>query len=100
MFSGSGGRCYLFSVGQKKQESRLGSPVWLKPRRATLSSYVPRHWLSLATCLSLPTGRTWPGVCSVSCVSFCKDIARKADNKGKVLRESKCGCYGDVLCCE
>lgn len=39
-------------------------------------------------------------VCSVFCFSFCKDIARKVNNKRKVLRELKCGCYGDVLCCE
>lgn len=29
-------------------------------------------------------------VCSVFCVSFCKDIARKVNDKGKVLRELKC----------
>lgn len=52
--------------------------------------------------LFLPTSRTEPvshqpssahlasGACFVFCFSFCKDIARKVNDKGKVLRELKC----------
>lgn len=50
-----------------------------------------------ATSLRGPVWLTCPVGC-VSCrFSLCKDIARKANDKGKVLREFKCCCYGDVL---
>lgn len=91
-----GGCSLIFSVDQKKQKPHLGSSLWRKRAMShTPSTSVPgigpvSRWLAHPA----------QGVCSVFWFSFCKDIARKVNNKGKVLRELECGCYGDVLCCE
>lgn len=109
MLGGGGGRgrvlLYLF-CGSEKAEAQLGMIFVAKaggkvslcvfkcgrtrqqaPRRPPASYLSPARYLSPA-CLA-------PGLCFVFCFSFCKDIARKANHKGKVLRELKRGCYGD-----
>lgn len=83
--------------GSEKAEATLGTLFVVKAGSVSHSGYfcvpgigpVPRSLAHLAE-----------GVCSVFWFSFCKDIARKVNNKGKVLRELECGCYGDILCCE
>lgn len=105
LFSGGGGGCYfIFSVDQKKQKPNQGYSLLLKQMETSNTVYLCVWTLPPHSCIVPVSCRPSLvhlacGLCFVFYFSFCKDIARKV-NKGEVLRELKCGCYSDILCCE
>lgn len=87
---------YLF-CGSEKAEAKQAISLLLNLMEMSSTPCIYVSW-ALDPPPRLVRGGRGSGICLL--FFLLQDLARKVTDNGKVLRELKCGCYGDVLCCE